>query len=229
MSKADTEALASLLEGSGLLEGLTGGKRSHKAQYVRWLLGNIVKRNPNARVKRGDLVHYNPPHNPPFDAYKMKEVATSERFGEVPRSKFITRMMEQTEEREPLMADIALEEGRKGLKKTKTKDQQQLLSDIRSGEQKAKLKPRVTVKKRVFKVRKETADTQRFIPGQTVPYSRLDELILFLHKQRPNRAERDIVEDIKEYGLQTSQPTVHRRIRAFKDGKIDEFGKKISS
>ena len=229
MTKADTEALASLLEGSGLLESMTGGKRSHKAQYVRWLLGNIVKRNPNARIQKGDRIHYNPPYNPPFDASKMKDVASSERFGDVPRSEFINRMMQTTEEREPLMTDIVFEEGKKGLKKTKTKSQQQLLSDIRSGEQKKALKA-PPKKKRVFKVRKETAEAQRFIPGQSVPSSRLDELIIFLHKQRPGRTERDLVDDIaKDYGLQTSQPTVHRRIRAFKDGKIDEFGKKIST
>jgi len=193
MSKSDVEGLASLLEGSGMLEAMTGGKRSHKAQYVRWLLGNIVKRNPNARVQKGNRVHYNPPHNPPFDAYKMKDVAVSERFGEVPRSKFINRMMEQTEEREPLMTDIVLEEGKR------------------------KLRP----------VPKKDSTAQRFVPGQKVPYSRLDELIIFLHKQRPNRTERDLVSDIaKDYGITTSQPTVHRRIRAFKDGKIDEFGKK---
>lgn len=204
MSKADVEGLASLLEGSGLLEAMTGGKRSHKAQYVRWLLGNIVKRNPDARIRGPDkLIKYNPPHNPPFDSSKTKEVATSERFGEVPRSRFINRMMDEIEEREPVLRDI-------------------------EGFDKSKLKKRVTVKKRVFKVRKD--DTARFVPGQKVEHKQLDELIIFLHKQRPNRAERDLVKDISEdYGLQTSQPTVHRRIRAFKDGKIDEFGKKISS
>ncbi len=192
------------MEGSGLLEAMTGGKRSHKAQYVRWLLGNIVKRNPDARIRGPDkLIKYNPPHNPPFDSSKTKEISTSERFGEVPRSRFINRMMDEIEEREPVMRDV------------ETFD-------------KSKLKKRVTVKKRVLKVAK--SGTAKFVPGMKVPYSQLDELIIFLRKGKPSMTDREAVDVIsKDYGLNTSQPTVTRRWKAYREGKIDEFGKKIKS
>ena len=208
MSKADTEALASLLEGSGLLEGLTGGKRSHKAQYVRWLLGNVVKRNPRARVQKDDKVHYNPPYNPPFDPYKMKEVAVSDRFGSVPRSEFINRMMATTEEREPLMTDIVLETGRKKLKKTVTR----------------------LPTKRVKRVRAQPAQpAERFPVGTPVPKSREDELIIYLHTTNPRMTERGIVAKMEEdYSLKSSQPTVHRRIADYKAGRRDAMGKKIT-
>jgi hypothetical protein len=104
--KADVEALASLLEGSGLLEGMSGGKRSHKGQYVRWLIGQVVKRNPNARIKIDGKVHYNPPYNPPFQPTRIEPVAVSERFGSVPRSEFINRMMGVEEEREPVFTKV---------------------------------------------------------------------------------------------------------------------------
>lgn len=205
MKKADAEALVSLLEGSGVLEGLTGGVRSHKAQYVRWLLGKVVEKNPNARIRGKDkLIHYNPPYRPTFDPYKLKDVSQSERFGEVPRSRFINRMIDTLEERQPVFTDIDLETARP-LKKVVTKV-------------KGNLPPK--------KVAKPAEPSARFVPGQKV--DSLDALILFLHKQKPGMTERDIVKKIKdEYGLNTSQPTVHRRIRAFKDGKIDEEGKPI--
>jgi hypothetical protein len=104
--KANVEALASMLEGSGLLEGMSGGKRSHKAQYVRWLIGQVVKRNPSARVKVDGKVHYNPPYNPPFQPTRIEPSAVSERFGEVPRSEFINRMMASEESRKPVMRQV---------------------------------------------------------------------------------------------------------------------------
>lgn len=92
--KRDVEALASLLEGSGMLEGMSGGKRSHKGQYVRWLIGNIVKKNPKARVGDEGGIFYKPPYNPPFAPSRIKPESVSERFGTVARSKFINKMLE---------------------------------------------------------------------------------------------------------------------------------------
>jgi hypothetical protein len=115
--KADVEALASLLEGSGLMEGMSGGKRSHKGQYVRWLIGQIVKRNPSARVKIDGKVHYNPPYNPPFHPTRIEPVAVSERFGEVPRSEFINRMLAVKEDRGPMMKAVVSEARKRMVKR----------------------------------------------------------------------------------------------------------------
>jgi len=104
--KADVEALASLLEGSGLLEGLSGGKRSHKGQYVRWLIGQIVKKNPKARIGEQGNIHYKPPYNPPFQPSRVQKVNVSDRFGTVARSKFIDKML-SSEKRKTKKADTA--------------------------------------------------------------------------------------------------------------------------
>jgi hypothetical protein len=101
MDSASAEAMASLFEGSGMPVGLSGGKRSHKAQYVRWLLGKSIGKRPEARVVKDGRVHYEPPYFPvtDFKPKQLQKEVTSERFGTVPRSEFINRMLEAQEGR----------------------------------------------------------------------------------------------------------------------------------
>lgn len=89
------------------MEGVSGGKRSHKAQYVRWLIGQVVKRNPNARVVDDEgKVSYNPPYNPPFQPTRIEPESVSDRFGSVARSRFIEEMMAREESRQPVMRQV---------------------------------------------------------------------------------------------------------------------------
>ena len=209
MDKKDAEALAELLDGSGLFTDMfaKGGKRSHKAQYVRWLMGKVVEKRPDARVRGEDgRIHYTPPYFPvtTFKPNRVMPEATSERFGTVPRSEFINRMLEAQEGRATAIKRSAVA---RELKKAAPK----AIGQIRVRRMKANFEKRKAA---------EAAAKPK------ITASNADEWIIKLSKQ--GLTTRAIVKKLKdEYGYETSQPTVTRRVKAFNDGKIDEKGKRI--
>lgn len=75
----------------------------------------------------------------------------------------------------------------------------------------------------------EAPPVEEFPEGVKPSYARETEFILWLHQKYPTLSTRAIVkkafDDYDKFLL--SQPTVQRRIKAFKEGKIDEKGKAV--
>ena len=69
----------------------------------------------------------------------------------------------------------------------------------------------------------------KFREGVKPSYKDETEFILWLHQKEPTLSTRAIVKKaLEDYGgFSLSQPTVQRRIKAFKEGKIDETGKSL--
>ena len=183
-----------------LHEAGLAGNGSHKAQYVRWMLGRVrgnrtgdVYRNPYAKDdKRKPVAVSNPKDTPyagwspgdwegkhsPFDPHKVN--------GELV-SPFIQNM-----------------------KKKRV----------------FKIKPKAKAPRNEV-VEAPPAPAEKFPKGQKLTQRELDEAIIHLY-QRDKLTTRAIVKKLKDdYDLTTSQPTVARRIKAFNDGVIDATGKRL--
>ena len=183
-----------------LHEAGLAGSGSHKAQYVRWMLGRVrgnrtgdVYRNPYAKDdKRKPVASSNPKDTPyagwspddwdgkfsPFDPHKVN--------GELV-SPFIQNM-----------------------KKKRV----------------FKIKPKAKAPRNEV-VEAPPAPAEKFPKGQKLTQRELDEAIIHLY-QRDKLTTRAIVKKLKDdYDLTTSQPTVARRIKAFNDGVIDATGKRL--
>ena len=75
----------------------------------------------------------------------------------------------------------------------------------------------------------EEEEEDKFSEGVKPSYKDEDEFIIWLHQTYPSLSTRAIVEKAREDfgGFSLSQPTVQRRLKAFREGSIDEKGKKI--
>jgi len=74
----------------------------------------------------------------------------------------------------------------------------------------------------------ETAVGDKFKKGVKPSIKDESEFIIYLKEQNPSLTTRGIVQKASDdYGYFLSQPTVARRLKAFREGKIDKMGKKI--
>ncbi|NBW78238.1 MAG: hypothetical protein EBR27_04385 [Betaproteobacteria bacterium] len=207
------ERLVDDLHGAGIIGG------SHKSQYVKWLLGRVRGNREGSVYKPGkegwgsaDDVY----RRPYSRDTKRRPVAQSAPLD----TEYAGWSPEDWEgKHEPFDAE-------KTQSRSRSRFIEALIPTRKKGVPKKKAVAPPAPRNEIveFVVEAPVAAPQ----GKKYDYKSLDELIIKLKVDDDSRTTRDIVKIVKEkYGLDISQPTVSRRLKAFRDGKIDATGKTI--
>jgi len=182
--------------------GLAGGKRSHKGQYVRWMLGRV------RGDREGDPV-------PGDEAYKRPYAKDPTRF--------------------PLAVSNPINSRYAGWSPDDWEGKFDPFNPSMISEPKRSKFVKAMISKngitRTVKVKKAPAQKNEIIDTAPARSMGIDELIIHIFTtQKPEPTTREIVKIAKEkYGRDTSQPTVARRLKAYREGKIDATGKAIKT
>jgi hypothetical protein len=189
--------------------GLAGGKRSHKGQYVRWMLGKV----------RGDREDENENPVPGEGAYRNPYAKDRRRDPE-----YAGWSPDMWEGKFPAFNPSLVAEA------NRSDFVQQLVANKRGKTvvRKKAVAPAPAVAPAVAPAPARPArPAPKFPKGVPLTQKQMDEAIihLFTTEHLSTRAILKRLHD--DYGLTTSQPTITRRIKAFNDGVIDATGKKL--